>query len=378
MTKKYIFPIFLCIASIIIYACSKDDSEDIYEPLPVSPVDVDLTQVPYPKLSDYNFFDGTIKNLNPSLDVLPYEPTSVLFSDYAHKKRFVWMPKGLKATYNTDHKILELPVGSALIKTFYYDNVQNVSTPGMTLLVETRVMIRKSDGWIFADYVWNEQQTEAYLDLAGSYKTIDWIDENNISRTVDYRIPSEVQCITCHKTEKEVNSVLVTTHTPIGIKPQNLNRNYNYSSGAKNQLLKWMEVGYLENMSLPSSQNSTVDYNDTSKPIDLRARSYVDINCAHCHNDEGHCAYRPMRYSFNDTYNNSTNMGVCVNTQDMQDFPPALAKIVSPGNINKSMMYYRMNTTDEAYRMPLHGRVLIHEEGVALIEEWINSLSPCQ
>jgi hypothetical protein len=41
------------------------------------------------------------------------------------------------------------------------------------------------------------------------------------------------------------------------------------------------------------------------------------------------------------------------------------------------MMYYRLNTVDETYRMPLHGRTIIHEEGVALVEAWINSLSPC-
>jgi hypothetical protein len=84
-----------------------------------------------------------------------------------------------------------------------------------------------------------------------------------------------------------------------------------------------------------------------------------------------------MRYAFTETYNNNRNMGVCVDTQDMQDFPPALSKIVTPGNIERSMMYYRLNTEDESYRMPLHGRTIIHTEGVELIRDWINSLSSC-
>ena len=85
-----------------------------------------------------------------------------------------------------------------------------------------------------------------------------------------------------------------------------------------------------------------------------------------------------MRFAFGDTPGNETNMGVCVDTQDMQDFPSILSKIVTPGNTSKSMMHYRLNTTDEMIRMPLHGRALIHEEGVALIEAWINSLAtPC-
>ena len=380
MSKKYIPFIFIILATIYFISCSKDEQENQeYIAIPTSPVNVDLTQVPYQKLSDYQFFKGDLKNQEPSLDVLPYEPASSLFSDYAHKKRFVWMPKGTKATYNGDGKVLELPVGAAIIKTFYYENVQNTTPVGSTILLETRIMIRKTDGWIFADYVWNEEQTEAFFDLQGSYKTISWLDENNTPKTVDYRIPNEVQCITCHKSEKLINNVLITKNIPIGIKPQNLNFDNNYNDGNKNQLVKWIEKGYLENnFSLPSAQNSTVNYNDTSKTIEERARSYFDINCAHCHNDEGHCGYRPMRFPFSETFNNNTNLGVCVNTQDLQDFPPSLSKIVAPGNISKSMLYYRLNTTDESFRMPLHGRSLIHEEGLQIIEDWINSLTPCQ
>lgn len=378
MNKNYFFLSLILVLAYLV-SCSKDESEEQYTTIPTSPVIVDLTQVPYPKLSDYNFFEGEIKNQNPSLDVLPYEPASSLFSDYAHKKRFVWMPKDLKASFEGDEKNLNLPVGSALIKTFYYDNVQNTVPVGATVLVETRIMIRKMDGWIFAEYVWNDEQTEAFLDMQGSYKTISWLDENNLVKTVDYRIPNEVQCITCHKSEKIINSQLITKNIPIGIKPQNLNYNYNYSDGSKNQLLKWIEKGYLENnFNLPSTQNTVANYNDTSKPIELRARSYFDINCAHCHNDDGHCGYRPMRFNFNETLNNNINMGVCVDTQDMQDFPSTLSKIIAPANISKSMLYHRLNTTDESYRMPLHGRTILHNEGLQIIEEWINTLQPCQ
>jgi len=124
-------------------SCSNQDDE--YKA--VSPVVVDLTQVPYQKLSDYKFFEGDIKLQNPSLNVIPFAPASTLFTDYAHKKRFVWMPEGTSATYDGDNKVLNLPVGAALIKTFYYDNVQPLNT---TRIIETRVMIRKATGWIFA------------------------------------------------------------------------------------------------------------------------------------------------------------------------------------------------------------------------------------
>lgn len=376
MKKYYYLSIATVLLSLVIFISCSDKGDEY---IAVSPVTVDLTQVPYPKLSDYKFFEGDMKEQHPSLNVIPYEPAASLFSDYAHKKRFVWMPQGTKATYVSDSKILELPVGAALIKTFYYDNVQNISPVGGTRIIETRVMIRTATAWIFADYVWNAEQTEAYYDLAGSYTDVSWKDENEIIKTVNYRIPTAVQCIICHKNKEVIGTTEIDTYIPIGIKPQNLNFNYNYGTETKNQLTKWEEVGYLENnFTLPSAANTVINYNDISKPLELRVRSYLDSNCSHCHAIDRHCDYRPIRFPFSETGNTNglTNMGVCVDTQDTS-FAPALTKIIKPGNVNRSMLYYRINTTNEGYRMPLHGRILIHEEGVALIEQWINSLTPC-
>ena len=373
--RKYNYLICLILlVTIIFISCS--DKDDY---VPISPVVVDLTQVPYPKLSDYKFFEGELKNQIPSLNVLPYEPSSSLFSDYALKKRFVWMPQGIKATYSSDNKVLELPVGSVLIKSFYYNNIQNTTTVGSTRIIETRVMIRKTVGWIFADYIWNTEQTEAFFDLAGSYTDVSWKDENNNIKNANYRIPTEVQCMICHKNKEVTGTTEIDTYIPIGIKPQNLNFNFSYGSQTKNQLNKWIEVGYLDaNFTFPTSENTVINYNDASQPLESRVRSYLDSNCAHCHADSRHCDYRPMRFPFSLTggVNGRTNMGVCVDTEDYS-FAPALTKIIKPGNVNRSMLFYRINTIDEGFRMPLHGRSLIHQEGVALLEQWINSLSSC-
>lgn len=373
MKKYYILSITVFLLFIVFIACSDKDEDYV----PVLPVVVNLESVPYPKLSDYKFFEGDMKNQVPSLNVIPYEPASSLFSDYAHKKRFVWMPQGTKANFVSDNKVLELPVGAALIKTFYYDNVQPDNS---TRIIETRVMIRKATGWIFANYVWNAEQTEAYFDLAGSYTDISWKDENNIIHSTNYRIPTQVQCMICHKNKEFEGTTEIDTYIPIGIKPQNLNFSYSYTTETKNQLSKWIEIGYLENnFTLPTAENTAINYNDNTRPLELRVRSYLDSNCSHCHAINRHCDYRPMRFPFSETggVNGLTNMGVCVDTEDYS-FAPALTKIIAPGNINRSMLYYRLNTTDESFRMPLHGRTVIHQEGIALIEEWINSLSPCQ
>jgi len=356
--KNYLLALFLLL-SLFFTSCEKDN-EDEY--VPVSPVVVDLTQVPYGKLSDYKFFEGMMKDQNPAVGVLPYEPISQLFTDYAHKKRFVWMPAGAKATYNGDGKVLLLPTGAVLIKTFYYNNVQPNNT---TRIIETRLLIKKESEWIFAEYVWNEAQTEATLITTGAYTDIAWL-ENGVPKSTNYRLPSNVECKTCHK----LNEIAI----PIGPKPQNLNSVLSYDDGDKNQLEKWVEMGYLDS-NYPSSINTVVDWKDTSKDLGLRVRSYVDINCAHCHQAESYCNYRSMRFAFSET-SISENLGICM-TPD-ESLGGGLNLIVSPGRPLRSMLDFRLNSVEQETRMPLLGRTLVHEEAVALISEWITSLEPCQ
>jgi uncharacterized repeat protein (TIGR03806 family) len=360
--KKNIFILFLLLVGFsIIIACNNDNETVTEEPI-TSPVNVDLTQVPFPKLSDYKFFSGALKNLTPEVGVLPYKLESELFTDYASKKRFVWLPAGTKATFNGNNEILELPTGAAIIKVFYY---QKTLPSGMQKIMETRLMIKKQTGWIFAEYVWNDAQTEAFLQPNGSNVSINF-EENGVAKTANYRFPSNTECLICHKEN--------STPYPIGIKPQNLNSLLNYGNGNENQLQKWINVGYLEN-NMPNNIVSTVDYKDTTKPLDLRLRSYLDINCAHCHREGSHCDYRPIRLGFSETTSLS-NLGVCVDPQENID--PALTKIIVPSNKTRSVMYYRLNATNENVRMPLLGRSIVHEEGVALLEQYINTLTtPC-
>ncbi|WP_439152514.1 Ig-like domain-containing protein [Winogradskyella sp.] len=315
---------------------------------------------PFETLSAYNFFEGNLKELNPTFGVIPYDLMSPLFTDYAYKKRFIWMPNGVKATYVNDYSPLDFPTGSVLIKSFFYENVLPNND---TKIIETRIMYKKEDGWDFAKYVWNDEQTEAYFDNNGSNLNLSWLEDGD-TKTVNYRIPSRGECFTCHNKFE--------TPLPIGPKPQNLNRDYNYATGASNQLSKLIEIGYLEN-SLPESIQTTVKWDDENESLEMRVRSYLDINCAHCHSDNSYCEYRSMRFGFRDSAE-SDNLGVCIEPETQ--FIPN-SNIVQPNNIELSILYYRINTTDESFRMPLFGRTLKHEEGVRLVEEWIASLNNC-
>lgn len=330
--------------------------------LPFSPVNFDINAVPYNSLSDYNFFEGPMADQMPVYGVLPYEPISGLFTDYAKKSRYVWMPYEVQAEFNGDGNIMEFPVGTVLIKTFYYNDV----LPGMNQqIIETRLMINKPEGWIFADYIWNEAQTEAALDVngQGGFVEIDWL-ENGDPKSVNYRIPATSECLTCHKNFGDA--------IPIGVKPQNLNSQFSYEDGTANQLEKWIDMGYLAD-NLPADINTVVAWDDTSQSLELRVRSYMDINCASCHTDGGHCDYRPLRLAFEDSAD-EVNMGVCVDPQTpIPEFKND--KLITPGDADNSILFFRMVTTEEQYRMPLLGRTLAHDEGVEMVRQWINSLT---
>ncbi|MEO8590816.1 MAG: hypothetical protein ABI432_15680 [Flavobacteriales bacterium] len=361
--KKVLLVLSLIIVAFI--ACRKD--EEVDDPVvtppptePISPVVFDPAAVPYATLSEYNFFTGPLADQQPVYGVVPFSPISTLFTDYAHKNRFIWMPEGVKAQYVDDRTVLDFPDGTVLIKNFYYDHVQPADE---TRILETRILFKRNGQFEFADYVWNAEQTEAVLDLNGSYVPLSWIDDNGTLRNVNYRIPSEAECRVCHKNP--------TVPIPIGPKPQNLNADFPYPEGSMNQLAKFVAMGYLE--SYPSNIVTTVKWDDPSQDLELRVRSYLDANCSHCHAENRHCDYRPMRFAFSETVD-PVNLGVCVPPDDPID--PSQTHIVSRGNPARSMMYFRMNSAEEAVRMPLFGRTLIHQEAVDLVYEWISSLSP--
>jgi hypothetical protein len=83
LSKKLLISFLLVIMTF--FACKKaidepDTNIDIQ-----NEVNVDLALVPYSKLSDYKFFKGELKNQEPNTDVIPYQPASSLFTDYANK-----------------------------------------------------------------------------------------------------------------------------------------------------------------------------------------------------------------------------------------------------------------------------------------------------
>ena len=105
-------------------------------------------------LSDYGFFKDNIKDQIPADGVVLYTLNSPLFSDYASKLRFVKLPVGQSVAYNPD-SVLQFPVGTAIVKTFYYPVDERNPKKGRRLM-ETRVLFHEAKGWVALPYIWNK------------------------------------------------------------------------------------------------------------------------------------------------------------------------------------------------------------------------------
>ncbi len=358
------FSVATCLACIALFsACKPDDEPDpLPDPKPVSSVVWEPESLPYNTLGEYGFFAGELRALNPVEGVLPYDLITPLFSDYAEKKRFIWMAEGSSAQYDSDQNILNFDNGTVLIKNFYYDHVL---PDAHRKIIETRLLYKIDDAWQFAEYVWDESQNEALLHMQGAYTTVNWL-HNGAPKHVNYRIPSESECLTCHKSGSKA--------LPLGPKPQNLDKMFAYADGAYNQLEKWQNMGYLTG-NVPAEIARVARWDDPSELLVNRVRAYLDVNCSSCHLEGSHCDYRPIRLAWNETEIES-NMGLCVEPHEAIE--DGLNYIIFAGSANRSVMHHRMATTDPAQRMPLLGRSLVHEEGLELLKNYINSIDqPC-
>ncbi len=307
--------------------------------------------------------------------VLPYDLNTPLFSDYAHKLRTVWMPDGTTANYQA-RETFDFPVGTIISKTFYYpkgtdgrvlkspDTTQARLKSGFNLddvrLVETRLLVHRETGWAALPYVWNADQSEATLKRAGDLQILT-LDAGETTKDFAYVVPNSNQCAGCHAT----NATTKEIH-PIGPRARHLNRTFNYADGEAGQLTKWKAVGYLQDV--PKTAPKSATWKDISASLDERARAYLDINCAHCHNPVGPADTSGLNLEPNAS---AVALGRCkLPIAAGQGTGNRLFDIV-PGKPEDSILTYRLASTDPAAMMPELGRSLAHTEGVALIEAWI-------
>ena len=319
---------------------------------------VDSGHLGHKKLSEYGFFTGFLLDLTPAKNVHPYELNTSLFSDYAQKKRFIYLPEGSAIQYHP-LEVFDFPVGTVLIKNFYYEDIQLINQTGR--IIETRLLIKKADEWQALPYIWNEEQTEAFLEITGGSRVVSLLGKESIN----YQIPNMGQCKGCH----QKNGTL----QPIGPTARQLNRNYIYNGETSiNQLQRLSRWGLL-NVSEKAVFPKLSVWNDPSSgSLDERARAYLEMNCAHCHRKEG-SAKNSGLYLMS-TNQNRLELGIMKAPVAAGSGSGQLAYDIVPGDPEASIMLHRMNSREPAVMMPELGRKMIHKEGVALIRSWIASL----
>lgn len=320
--------------------------------------------------------------LVPRDRVVPYDLNMALFTDNAHKFRTVYVPQGQQVTYQAEDA-LDFPVGSIISKTFYYPKDENgqlgyhtdysgdFGSKGLNLqrvkLIETRILVRHAEGWQALPYVWNDAQTEATLEWAGDIKPLALTDAAGNQVAFSYVVPDANQCAGCHAPNHTDGAI-----KPIGVKARHINKAYPFLGGQDNQLVHWQQAGMLSDLPQDLAlvpRNARFDSEDS---LEHKARSYLDINCGHCHNPSG--AADTSGLWLHQGQQDLRRLGRCK--------PPVAAGrgaghgrfSIMPGEADKSIISYRMASTDPGEMMPELGRGTVDRDGLALINSWINAM----
>lgn len=315
-------------------------------------------------LSQYGFFSGRVSDLTPAPGVIPYELNSPLFTDYAYKARFVKLPDGATVPYNAE-EVLDFPVGTTIIKTFFFPNDATKPEKGRRLL-ETRLLIHEEAGWKALAYHWKEDQSDAVLEVAGGTTDIKWVNEAGQKQKFTYVMPNLNQCKGCHSWDGAMR--------PIGPSARQLNGDLDYGSGLQNQLMHWTESGILTGLPEDHTEIPRIAvWNDPqSGSVAERARAWLDINCAHCHNPHGPAS--TSGFFLDIAQENPAVFGVFKSPVAAGRGSGNRAFDIHPGKPDESIIVYRIDSSDPGIMMPEVGRTLIHQEGVALIREWIEGM----
>ncbi|HEX4895776.1 MAG TPA: parallel beta-helix domain-containing protein [Solimonas sp.] len=379
-----------------------------------------------PRLEQYNLFaDNSEPRSKPNGRGEPYTLTTKLFSDYTIKYRVAYIPEGKSATYRDAgggsdltkaNLTLEFPEGTILAKTFAFAD----QAAGTEIPVETRLLIKRRNAsgavrWVGLPYLWQTVNGKRVATLAlggatlsGSWNTKD-IDsgETHTGSTDAYRVPHGNQCLSCHSREDgEPGSA------PIGTKVRFMNKAYRPESTfqkdklklpdpvvqGQNQIKFWCDQGLIggnQPGGCPTDFGIDADGNATKleripifnvpgdsgfepnsdQDIEARARAWLEVNCAHCHNVRGFAAntgfyldsFRPV----------DTTYGICKGpTATGSEGSDQRRHDIVPGNALASIVEFRISPKAQtpAAVMPPLARSVVDVEGHELVARWINDV----
>jgi uncharacterized repeat protein (TIGR03806 family) len=339
-------------------------SSDSGDALRVGPPESAYAEPPS-ELSAWNLFED-LGAQRPGPRTLPYDVIAPLFSDYTAKRRFVYVPEGKAIAYDPT-ELWQLPPGSVLIKTFSYPRDERAPEQGERLL-ETRLLVFNEGEVVAHTYVWNEAQTKATRKLAGARIAASWTDAAGDTRRNDYTVPNTNKCFDCHGERGETDA--------LGLRTRQLDMQFSYPEGSDNQIDHMFALGLLDRAPEASSGRERLVDPFGEAALDLRARSYLDVNCSQCHKQGGDASASGMWLDWASTApeRDSATWGVCKRPTSADGATCEREVDIVPGEPDRSIYMCRVESSDPKVQMPPLGRNLVHAEAVALLRAWISSL----
>jgi len=321
-----------------------------------------------PLLSETGVYTNMV-NRSPAPGLIPYIPNTPLWSDGASKSRYLVLPTsggvltpGQQITFAPAGS-WTFPAGTIFVKNF--DLVVNTTNATVPLhRLETRLLVRDINGGAYGvTYKWRADYSDADLMTGSSNEVISITNATGISPQTWY-YPSPADCLTCH--------VPVANYV-LGLSTRQLNgaQTYPATGVTDNQLRTLNRLGLFN----PAFDEATItnfeqlaSLTNLTASLQQRSRSYLDANCAQCHQPGGTGPTFDARYDTPLANQNITNYPATFNLGYDN------ACVVKADDVWRSMIWQRMNTTNDTTKMPPLARYLIDTNGVAVIGQWINSL----
>lgn len=308
--------------------------------------DMAITQSVNPaRLSEFGFFSGG--PLKPSPRLIPYELRMALFTDYAIKQRFIYLPNDGRVTAASDGRLI-FPVGTALVKSFGYEDEDGLK------VIETRLLLHKAEGWVALPYVWRPDGSDADLRVGGS-RIPATFSHDGVTKTISYGVPNKNQCKQCHSASDAI--------MPIGPVWQNMK-------------FPRAQDAVTVSHSIAPAVKSLAAFPDWEAPngasLDSRARTYLKVNCGHCHAPAGSASNSGL--FLDGSASSPASYGIAKRPVAAGRASVGLDFIIAPGKPDKSILIARMESTDPGIAMPEVGRSTVHTEGVNLLRDWIAAM----
>lgn len=320
---------------------------------------------PPARLSELDVFTD-LENLEVIEGIIPYQVNAPLWSDHAVKKRWMAIPNDgeidqpeeqIQFSSNEDWGF---PEGTVFIK--HFDLPTSTSDPTQVTKLETRFFIMAKNNTAYGlTYKWNEDQTDAYLQLGNSEGEYDiWEDGEMVTQT--WQFPSRNQCMSCHNSN--ANFVL-------GVKTHQLNSELYYPElGFEKNQLEYLS----DNNIIPPLQNNASTYpiayniQHESASLDERIRSYLDANCSSCHRLGG-----VSDITMDLRFHTPLELKNIISLPTLSQSSNHSNLIVEPGNHQGSELWIRDQSEDENQMPPL-AKNLVDHEYVEALAEWIDGL----